>query len=93
MGGERSISGGCDTCKHPLSEAAPCHHSVFLIFKASADACAGWCVAMDTVVSAPRLLANGLICLRTSGAKRKKNPIICVAVSKGRLTRKLNDST
>ena len=93
MGGERSISGGCDTYKHPLSEATPCHHSVFLIFEASADACAGWCVAKDTVVSELRLLANGLICLCTSGAKRKKNPVICVAASKGSLTGKRNDST
>lgn len=50
MGGKGSISEGCDTYKHPLYEATPCHRLVFLIFEASADACAGWCVAMDTVV-------------------------------------------
>lgn len=50
MGGKGSISDGCDTYKHPLYEATPCHHLVFLIFEASADACAGCCVAMDTVV-------------------------------------------
>lgn len=93
MGGERSISGGCDTYKHPLSQATPCHHSVFLVFKASVDACAGWCVAMDTVVSVLRQLANGLICLCTSRVKRKKNPVICVAASKGSLTVKRNDCT
>lgn len=92
MGGERSISGGRDTYKHPLSEVAPCHHSVFLIFEASVDACAGRCVAMDTMVSVPRLFANGLICLFTSRVK-KKNPVICVAASKGSLTVKQNDST
>lgn len=50
MGGEGSISDGCDTYKHPLYEATPCHCLVFLIFEASADACTGWCVAMDTMM-------------------------------------------
>lgn len=83
---------GCDTYKHPLSEATPCHHSIFPIFEASADACAGWCVAMDTVVSARRLFANGLICLCTSRMKRKKNPVIHTAAHEESPTGKRNDS-
>lgn len=38
MGGERTISGGCETHQHLLSAATPCHHLIFLIFKVSVDA-------------------------------------------------------
>lgn len=59
-------------------------------FEASADACAGWRVAMDTVVSAPRLVANRLICLCT---EEQTNPVIGVAASKESLMVAWNDST
>lgn len=83
MSGERSISGGCETHKHLLSEVTRCHHSIFLLFIISLDACAGWYVAMDTMVSMLSLLVNGLICCAPPERKEGKIPSSPWLLAKG----------